>query len=96
MSFLSLSASLRLLMEVYAGYIVYAVFKVRCLAVLSAIRMHGPPCTRITDSILSLFLSWRPPALPRACAVPSASRGLTIVFGMGTGMSPGRIATRNT
>ena len=26
-------------------------------------------------------------------AVPSASRGLTIVFGMGTGVSPGRIAT---
>ena len=28
-------------------------------------------------------------------AVPSAVRVLTIVFGMGTGVSPGRIATRN-
>ena len=27
--------------------------------------------------------------------VPSAARVLTIVFGMGTGVSPGRIATRN-
>ena len=25
--------------------------------------------------------------------VPSAARGLTVVFGMGTGVSPGRIAT---
>ena len=28
-------------------------------------------------------------------AVPSAARALTVVFGMGTGVSPGRIATRN-
>ena len=28
-------------------------------------------------------------------AVPSAVQGLTIVFGMGTGVSPGRITTRN-
>ena len=28
-------------------------------------------------------------------AVPSAVRGLTIVFGMGTGMSPARIDTEN-
>ena len=27
--------------------------------------------------------------------VPSAAQGLTIVFGMGTGVSPGRIATGN-
>ena len=29
-------------------------------------------------------------------AVPSAVRVLTIVFGMGTGVSPGRIATKNS
>ena len=31
--------------------------------------------------------------LSRVPAVSSASRGLTLVFGMGTGVPPGRIAT---
>ena len=30
-----------------------------------------------------------------ASVVPSAARALTIVFGMGTGVAPGRIAARN-
>ena len=39
----------------------------------------------------SLLLSHAVPSI-----VPSAAQGLTIVFGMGTGVSPERIATRRS
>ena len=51
---------------------------------------------------MPFLMSWRPPALPHrllsrtvSSAVPSAGRVLTVVFGMGTGVSPGRIAARS-
>ena len=99
MSFLSLTRAPSIwVWKVRRIYIVYAVFKVRCW-----LYSHQPSrCTvlHVPGSLVGIhpnlsLLSWRPPALPRDCAVPSAARALTFVFGMGTGMSPGRIATRN-
>ena len=51
--------------------------------------LRGPPNGNNKDSagrLLSRTVS---------SAVPSAARALTVVFGMGTGVAPGRIASRN-
>ena len=58
-----------------------------------------PPTSRLSG-VRSNLLSYKPKEsgsrlLSRAVTstVPSAARVLTVVFGMGTGVSPGRIAT---
>ena len=60
-----------------------------------------PPTSRLSG-VRSNLLSYKPimsgsHLLSHAVSsiVPSAAQVLTIVFGMGTGVSPGRIATRN-
>ncbi len=61
---------------------------------LPAIWLHGLPCFQITGKYF-FFFSLAAAYSPTLCAVPSAARVLTVVFGMGTGVSPGRIAARN-
>ena len=60
-----------------------------------------PPTSRLSG-VRSNQLSYKPICpggrlLSRtvSSAVPSAGRVLTVVFGMGTGVSPGRIAARS-
>ena len=94
MSFLSLSRSLHHMEDAQD------IYRICSFQGTLPADIHQPSgCTvlHVPGSLVALSssLSWRPPALPRACAVPSAARALTFVFGMGTGMSPGRIATRN-
>ena len=61
-----------------------------------------PPTSRLSG-VRSNLLSYKPLYLKSgsrlffhtvASIVPSAVQGLTVVFGMGTGISPARIATR--
>ena len=70
-------------------------------------RLSGVRSNRLSYKPLSRNLDWRfhsfsffvsgSHLLSRAVSskVPSAAPGLTIVFGMGTGVSPGRIAARH-
>ena len=81
----------------------YAVFKVRAdHALHDPVGLSGlePPTSRLSG-VRSNLLSYKPLlsgirllSHTVASIVPSAARVLTIVFGMGTGVSPGRIDTR--
>ena len=57
----------------------------------------GCTACHASRSLVNFFLFFNLAAAysPTLCAVPSAARVLTVVFGMGTGVSPGRIAARN-
>ena len=72
----------------------------------SALRVVARPCRYLSDPehlqriciCPSLFLNPGSHLLSRTVSskVPSAARALTIVFGMGTGVAPGRIAARKS
>ena len=64
--------------------------------VLSVIKTYSSLYAMITGKISSLFFFCSGARLLShavSSAVPSAARALTVVFGMGTGVSPGRIGT---
>ena len=63
------------------------------LALSSAIQVHG--IHALGSLMMHLFFYPGGHLLSHTDAVPSAGWVLTFVFGMGTGVSPSRIATRN-
>ena len=81
-------------MFLFLGCLVSFVLKILYLFLYAIFKVHVSPATRYPDSFCkesgSHLLSHAVSSI-----VPSAAWGLTIVFGMGTGVSPGRIATRN-
>ena len=98
--FLCSSASVSFsFLNTFIAFHVYAVFKVRpsCTYSCHAFAFHSRALSRFILLMGKVFKWTGGHLLSRtvSSAVPSADRVLTVVFGMGTGVSPGRIAARS-
>ena len=78
-------------------HFMYAVFKVQSLAEFFVSHPARRSFTASDRWQSDLFLNSGARLLSQtvSSSVPSAARGLTVVFGMGTGVPPGRIGTGN-